>query len=238
MALTFDATDDKVTTSFSSHPSTKRTYSIWTYFTAHGGVSRRLFDKRTSGSQVELSYVDTIGSNYYYERALSGGAVNWYFPRGADNTWAHYTIEYDESSPTTDIIVYKDGSLQTVIKALFGTGTVNTNTDAYTIGSRGVDNLRVFNGRLCEFAIWDRALALDEKLALGKGFSPAFFLNGLKLYVPLVREAIDLKNAAPTFSGSPAIADHPRIIYPARHQTRFPGAAAAATVNSNFFAFM
>lgn len=99
-----------------------------------------------------------------------------------------------------------------------------------------------FDGRIAELAIWTDDIGAAGFAMLAKGFSPLMVRpDALLCYWPLIGNyspEIDLisgKNA--TVNGTVAAASHPRIIYPTRPQAIFVP-SAAATVNSNFFAFM
>src|SRR5262249_6476430 len=72
-ALSFNGGAAKVTSGLSSH-ATVRSYMLWTYRTGPGGGNLgRIFDKRTSGAEVELLYNDDVAQAYHYSRIWSGG---------------------------------------------------------------------------------------------------------------------------------------------------------------------
>lgn len=67
-----------------------------------------------------------------------------------------------------------------------GTGTRNGDTAfALTIGSRETADATYFAGDIGPTALWNRVISADERKALGMGFSPLFFPNGLVFYCPV-----------------------------------------------------
>jgi hypothetical protein len=83
------------------------------------------------------------------------------------------------------------------------------------------------DGRVAEVAVWTRILTPGEFKALAAGYSPLFFAEGLVHYFPLVRDLRCLVSGESlTAYNAPAVAVHPRMIYPSG--LRVPGVAAAA----------
>lgn len=233
MALFFNnASTDKLTTSFTAH-ATQRSYSAWVYrIGAGGGSTGRVFDKRTASGQTEVLL---FSSGLEYDRNWSGGQGSW---KAADiigtNVWQHVAVTYDAGSVSNDPIIYINGASQALILDTNPSGTVNTSTDPYVIGNRGNDNARNFDGYIAEFAIYDRILSAAEIAILSKGYSPAFILDGLVCYYPLIREAIDQKNAAGTVSGASAVS-HARVIYPVSRSLITEGVAATIVNHTQVF---
>lgn len=215
MARTFGgASTDSITTALTTHATT-RSYSIWTYRTGTGGGNLgRMFDKRTSGAQVELLFHGSADTDYFYDRNWSGAAASWKIAIPSANAWHNIIVTYDTGATTNDPVIYVDGASVTVTENVAPSGTANTNTDAYVIGNRTNDNARNWAGDLCEFAVWDRILTATEVDAIGAdGYSPLFYPSSLVEYVPLIRDISSRKLAAPTSSGT-VVQVHPRIIYP------------------------
>lgn len=88
------------------------------------------------------------------------------------------------------------------------------------------ENTAVDGTDIAESAIWNRILSTAEIAALGKGFSPIWFRNGLVLYQDLIRD-LNRPGIGPVLSdngpgGASVHASHaPKIIYPFRR--RFTG---------------
>lgn len=230
MAKDFNATTSKIVTSYASH-ATLRTYSVWFKKdgTGEGGLGR-VFDKRVAGAQVELLFCDNVTTtNLKYARNLSGGERSWRWDIGTADALHHMVLQYDAGNPETAPIVYVDGSSQSLTLENSGTGTANTNADAYVIGNRGSQE-RTWDGMICEFAIWDRTLSAAEIGILADGFSPLFIPSSLSLYTPLIREPIDLRGTGALTETDMAVLAHPRIIYPGSYQ-RYPKVAAAPSTS-------
>ena len=92
---------------------------------------------------------------------------------------------------------------------------------------------RGFDGRLAEFAAWDRILSADEFASLeGVGIdgpfrSPLFIPRGLKAHTPMRRALIDHKGDPATATGTPTVIEHPPMIYPGETNLSTPAAAPA-----------
>lgn len=238
MAIDFSAasTDGAVTTAYTTHNDAGVTYMAWTYRTGDGGGALgRIFDKRTgAAAEAELFYNDTnaIPDEYRYIRARATTSSVFGATEPALNTWVCVHVSYDASATTNTATITYDGVNQTLNTETFGGGAVTTNTAAYVIGNRTSTANRAWGGYLGEFAIWNRILTAAEKTQLALGLSPLFFMSGLVEYVPLIREEeLSYRNAAPTASGTLAVAPHPpEIIYPSRGMVpvRFTAAPGGA----------
>lgn len=235
MALDFDGVDDSVELSYSTH-GTLRTYSFHFWYDTKGENSEgRLFDKRVSAAtDVEIiSFFSNAGIfPFSYRRRWSGGQGAWQLDTDPTaSAWHVGAITYDAGATTNDPVWWLDGSKPAMTELITPSGTLNTNTDNYVLGNRKNDTARSWDGRLCEFAIWDRILSDAELEGItGDNFSPLFYPASLVAYVPLVRALNDYKNAAATAVGAVAI-EHPRVIYPQSvWEYRKPAGAAPAVV--------
>jgi hypothetical protein len=142
------------------------------------------------------------------------------------NSWQHGAGVFVSATSRT---VYLNGTAG----ATDTTDTTTTSTGRLEVGRArsGAGTLSPFNGSLAEFAIYNAALDADEVAALAKGYSPRMIRpSALMAYVPLTASVlVDLRGAPLTSSGSPAVSDHPRIIYPRGYQRpRFAAAGAGA----------
>jgi hypothetical protein len=216
---------DRVDSAYATH-GTSRTYALFAYRVSGGGGGfGRLFEKRASGdTQVELLYHNS--NNYFYERAWSTTAGQWRMDAVTLNTWQHVAVTYESGATTNDPVMYLDGVSQAVVETAAPTGTVSTNTSPYSLGNRGANPSRVWDGMLAEFAIWDRVLSATELAALASGFSPLFFPQSLVEYIPLLRDNFSYKQAAPTIAGT-LVQPHPGVIYPVGDQVQFHAAVSS-----------
>lgn len=162
-ALTFNGITSRVTTGLTTH-TPQRTYLLWSKRTGDGNsYYPRLFDKRTSGSEVEAFYYDRPAGVYRYLRIWSGSIGSWTIPAPSANVWHHIAVVYDASNASNDPQIYVDGEEQKVTRANTPSGVPLTNPDPYVIGNRGTSD-RSWNGQIDEVRIYNRALTALEVL--------------------------------------------------------------------------
>ncbi len=172
MARTFGGVStDAVVTGLSSH-NTQRSYSIWAYRSGNGGANLgRLFDKRTGVDAEVETFFDNVGNEYTYGRVWSGANAQWKLGSGLPslNAWHHLLLTYDATLASNAPVYYLDGVAQAVVTTVGASGTPNTNTSAYVVGNRTNDSARNWDGRLCEFAVWNCLLNLADAQRLANG---------------------------------------------------------------------
>lgn len=177
------ASTDKIVSALTSH-ATQRTYAVWFYDVD----SNRLFAKDTgSGSVEQLNF--GVG-DIRYSRWWNSTEVQWSIP-AASSAWHHLTITYDTGSTANAPLIYLDGISQTVTRQTAApTGTVTSNSDAYVIGNRGAGD-RVWDGKLSQFAVWNRILTPTEIATLAttvgsyNGWAPSCYATSLVEYIKL-----------------------------------------------------
>lgn len=145
-------------------------------------------------------------------RTVSDGA--WSISKPATGAWIHNVVTYDGSSTANDPIIYNNGVSQSITERSSPSGSlVNTSTNFY-IGSEA-NTGQYWDGRIAEFAIWNRILSQDEVTALAKGASPLLFARGLIFYTPLVRGANEMIGGLiGNLANSPSVIEHPTIFRP------------------------
>lgn len=216
------AATDRVLTTLSAK-TTLRSYSIWVYANAYAG-SPRVFDD--GGTPVER--LGDNGSVWEYLRAWSGSNATWTVARPSTGAWHHFGITYDGSSTANDPLIYVDGTSVTVTETTAPSGTLTTTAQALNLGNRAAQD-RVWDGMMAEWGVWDRILSADDMAALGKGFSPMFFRNGLSDYIPMVRGNLSRKLAPPTLTGT-VVQPHPRVIHPSALMFPIPNVPSNQTM--------
>jgi len=162
-------TTDKITTTLTTH-ATQRSYSLWFWLNGTGGGGLgRLFDKCVATNSEFLLHNETAIA---YERVWSGAEAAWTIAAPATGAWHHLLLTYDAGNTANDPVIYLDGVSQTVTEGYAPSGTLVTSTDAYTLGSRGLDSNRYFDGSLAEFAVWDSLLTSGNAISLAGGALP------------------------------------------------------------------
>lgn len=158
LALSLTGTDGRVRSPLTSSP-TVSTVMVWAKRSGAGGGSLgRMFDKRTSGLEVETFYNDDPTAVYRYIRCWSSTCGSWTIPQPGLNVWHHIAIVYDSSLATNDPKIYLDGVAQVITQKNQPSGTLSTNADPYVVGNRGAAD-RGWNGMLDDFRIYSKALS-------------------------------------------------------------------------------
>lgn len=144
----------------------------------------------------------------------SGNTPRWSIAN-PDTNWHNEVITYDYSSSSAPVW-YRDGSTQTVTTqvAPSGSGEPTKDTTALRIGAYSDGSGEYWDGKIAEFAIWNRILTAGEASILGDGFSPLFIPNGLVFYAPLIRSTPDFIGGGTGTVTNAVVFNHPKIIYP------------------------
>ena len=140
----------------------------------------------------------------------------WSIGNAGDTAWHNRVITYDYTSVSNDPLSYLDGVSQTVTERATPTGSprYSEDTSNLRLGAYSDGSAEYWDGRIAEFAIWNRILTAAEAAILGDGFSPAFIPNGLVFYAPMIRGLQDLKSGNVGTATNAVVYPHPRIIYP------------------------
>lgn len=238
MARDFDGTDDRIdwanvfTTSGQA-----LTIACWLYpdslnqanqqyiFNGSvGGGAGTVFDIQDNSSDAGgLRFVRITDATAKFRNSSTGTLTT--------GTWQHVLVTDDGSLTGTNTRMYRDGTEVAYGGNGNGSGTESTANGLWNVGGRSADNVRNLNGRLAEMAVWNRVLGADEITALGKGWSPLFFPNGLRFYTPLWGNTTESNylGAASTTTVGTIKQDHPQksLIYPQRPRFFDPAEAAA-----------
>lgn len=228
------ANTDRVVTTYTGSATTQ-SWALWEWRNGDGGSSLgTLFDKRNSGVNGYRIFRNepARGEYEFYATWNAGTQLVNRVARPATGAWNHWVITYDASAAANNAVIYLNGSSVTVTRFGTGptTGSLDTNSDPYCIGSYNISPFtRAWDGMIAEFGIWNAILTAGEAAALAKGFTPDQIRPAsLVEYVPLLRDNISRKNAAPTITGA-LVQPHPRVIMPHRRMARrFTTASAPA----------
>lgn len=116
-----------------------------------------------------------------------------------------FNIYYDTVNASQ---IYVDGAFD---NSKVASMTVTEGANPVRIGRTGDTFWQPYIGQLAEIAIWSDQRTPDEHAALAKGF-PARLISPqtLNLYIPAVRDILDVRGNALTVSGT-SVSDHPRV---------------------------
>lgn len=202
---------DRIKTGLTTWP-TSRTWAWWMYWSSvGGGGSGRMWDQ-TETSAAGMTNIASVTPDWTFQRNHDGGTNGvWQVQdmTGITNVWRHWAITYDGSSTANDPLMYLDGASQGVTETTTPTGSPVASGNGLYVGNRWQTD-RNLDGRMAEFAVWDRILTPDEIGALADGFPPILFPTSLACYMPLVRGTQDYRGSAPTVTGT-AVQPHPRM---------------------------
>lgn len=160
-----------------------------------------------------------------YEETTPTGAIS-------ASTWTHLCGVYSSSTSRS---AFKNGGGKT-------TGTTSAtlgNLDRMSVGAmlfQGQSILQPFNGKVAEAAIWNVALSDSEVAQLALGASPSLIRpDSLVMYLPLVRDILDLCEATAFTTTGTAASDHPRVYMPSGipRVARTGAAAGPSTISSS-----
>lgn len=166
---------------------------------------------------------------------LYGGVAwkNTSYTFSSADTWYHVTMVRTSGTLTFTVNGADIGYTNTGDPQLSG----NITGGDFTIAAQQRNSEGViwnFDGRVAEVGAWNRALDSGERNALGKGYSPLFFLNSLESYFPIVNTSDTndrVRTVTETVGDVPTSYPHPAIIYPSPAQIRkFTTSAAPAVV--------
>jgi len=208
MAYDFSANaTDKVQAASVANPAAV-TWAVRVYRTGPGGNSAgRVWQKNNHSFELFNN-----GPNYELDLEWSTTVGKWVFTRPTDNAWHDILVTYDGSQTANNPVVWIDGASVTVTRSQAPAGGFNVVAANWNIGNSNT-NARNFGGYLCEFAWWNRVLTANEISLLAKNYSAVSIPNGQKMYVPLIRDVYDYRNAAPVVTGT-AVVTHPRVLFP------------------------
>lgn len=226
--------NDIITTGLSTN-AILRSFWMWVYPRAN--VNGMVFwRQQTAGGNVcQTTYNATT---YVFHRHWSTALGTWSIASAAAGAWHSLGFSYNGSATANNPIAYLNGAKPGVTRTTGPTGTLlDLSGGPFYIGN-DPSLVSCHDGMLAEFAVWDAILDDGEFFAMNKGCSPLMIRpQSLVEYVPLVRNNVSAKLAAPTISGT-AVQPHPRIIMPRPQpqqllRTAVPTFKAAWSMGSN-----
>ena len=186
-ALNFDGGDDYVTMgNIAAIPTgnSQRTFSVWFYADVFPTDTTRPIlgqaDSVTAGRTFNVFAEDNAVSI-----GMEGHRI--ITPKGAlaVSTWYHVAIIVPSgATQTSNVLVYINGSLQTLATEAGTVRTLNTDTgDLFNIANSSVAGPNGFDGQITDARVYNRALTPSEVKALYYGKYHSY--NGLVGYWPL-----------------------------------------------------
>lgn len=168
--MVFDGADDKVSVGTPSALNNiftgGGTLSAWINPKSDGqNNAGQAFDKSKYAFQVISESSGNV--KVQFAVTLSGGAARWETPLSVPlNTWTHILVTYDSDNPTTDPIIYLNGSAVTLTETIAPSGThVSDASSNLILGNRN-DGVTTFDGLLNDLAIWSSTLTANEATSL------------------------------------------------------------------------
>ncbi|KKN73413.1 hypothetical protein LCGC14_0401160 [marine sediment metagenome] len=168
--------------------------------------------------------VENAGTETKADRAETSKTIN--------GVWVHI-CGVSRAADNSDLSVWVDGAETTATPSANTPATAVDRVTVMAYWRNSIVQSSSFQGHVAEPAFWDRALSDAEVIALSNGYSPTFFKRGLEHYAPFIRDQDRdlITGDAFTVAGSPTVADHPPIIYPApKFYIMAPPAAGGVTV--------
>ncbi len=172
-SIDFDGVDDCIVTDGADTVAQPTTYSFWcktstttqNFVFGHGSVFMGGFQLNNSGNPRPLLYLGL--SNYRYWTDI---------PAQYDGEWHHWVV-YSDTNDITNSKLYVDGVLQAVTSTV--TGSTTAYTESLTIGGDKASGGNYFEGKIDEFAVFDRELTQDEITRMyNTYYSPNRVANG------------------------------------------------------------
>lgn len=192
----------------------------WLYLDSNSQYKRH-FQRDDSGASDGLKWEFDDGWGWVLKTPWNTTDGAWSIAKPSTGAWVHGLVTYSWSATTNDPVMYVNGSAQGITERVTPAGTKANSGTNLTIGANpggGAGGVGSWDGRICEFAIWNRILTVGEALILSKAYSPRFIPNGLVFYSDLIGrnnpETDTMKSASGTITGTPDAIAHPRIIYP------------------------
>lgn len=221
MAYEFDGAGDYITInkSLAATDLSALTYSFCIWKDTGSGAYREVF---WMGGAWEFTFhtfsqLDVSTWGLVFASCFSGNHGKWSIGNPTDNVWTRYIVTYDFSSTTNDPKSWKDGVSQTITERITPTGTGNSaqDTSNLKLGSYSDGSAEYWDGKIAEFALWNRILTDTEISYLGAIRSPAFIPSGLVLYAPLRTNPLEVVgDTAGTVTNAINVASHPEMVYP------------------------
>jgi hypothetical protein len=254
MAREFDGAEGTLVVDGASVPEMAQggvfTVSAWIYPDTVGeGSAGRIFDRRVSdytlGATTNplVAFYTTGTASIGFLNGDSSGAVKAQQVGNSNSItlgqWQHVLVTYTDSGDRKGHI-YVNGTEVSYATDTAATGTLGTfgSNGDMTIGN--YSEIRTFDGRLAEIAVYSEVLSAGDIASLAAANSPLLVRpSKLTNYWPMDgrggSSAGELDWVTGLVTGNPqttkpTVVDHPRIIYPGRRAIWLPTAGGASQI--------
>ena len=172
-SIDFDGVDDRIVTDGADTVAQNSTYSFWCKSSTasrnvvfgHGALTIGAFSLNYDGNRP---IIRTGDSKFLYFTDVT---------QQDDGEWHHWVV-YMDYVDLTNSKLYCDGVLQNVDQTS-NTGTINAYTESITIGADNQAGSNTFEGKIDEFAVYDRELTQAEITRMyNTYYSPNRVANG------------------------------------------------------------
>lgn len=188
-----------------------------------------------SGAQVAALQVAS-GTNFKFRFQYTWSTTigDWRYDTGLSfGTRHHFMVVYNRGATTNDPAFYLDGVSVAAFEAATPVGTVQTGADSIIFGASKSPGAYA-DCEIAEYAIWsgDKSALAPS---LSDGYSPLFFPEDQLHYWDMIEDGRDQgpDESDLTLTNSPAVIDHPGIMYPESPQVGIAAAAAAGRIMSS-----
>jgi hypothetical protein len=166
----------------------------------------------TTANSIEITMGAGAFANEFYVTIVDASDSTLSFPIASNPLNAGDPVNFILQRESDGFVrLYFNAVLAATSNAQLTTA-INT-TAALWLGNRS-DSARPFDGWMAEYVQLSRALTPDERAAHHAGFSPPFF-PGRAVYVPAIRDYIELQAGIAVTNNGSTVIEHPAIIYPA-----------------------
>ena len=224
MALTFDGSTDKLTSSTAAVTQQDITFGAWVKTTSTGS-NRTIISVSSSSSTNPILRLLLSGNKPYFQIRADDSIIVTALAANpiSTNTWTHVSC----TATSSETEVFKNG----VSVGTAGEGYVDPITvDQTELGVllRTGPGVELFDGDMAEAAIWNVALTDEEMLELAAGYTPSMVRpSALVMYNPLNGHNNDVTGTCNfTVSGTTPAA-HPPMLQQTGQILQFPSGAAA-----------
>ena len=174
-ALNFDGIDDQVKISNATRVSQllDMTLGVWVNPRSGGGNGAgggHILGKSDNPGAARFALSMGAGStSVQFNAGYTTVGGQWKTPAGSLplNSWHYVAVVYTHGNPNKAPSIYIDGVLQNLTVLSAPSGTAALDDQSFYIGSRGINNSRVFDGLIDDVRVYNRRLKVSEIRKLG-----------------------------------------------------------------------